>query len=66
MKPPICAVCGVLGGGGAAVQFPVDPAERAAWDQFVESGGVGHPPGLVWYCGEHLAQGRAEADAAQG
>ena len=55
----------MLGGGGAAVQFPVDPAERAAWDRFVESGGVGHPPGLAWYCAEHLAEGRAAAEAAQ-
>lgn len=61
MRPPICEVCGA--------RFDPDAAlVRFADYEPLPEGQVGHPRGLGWFCGRHLAAARdlthlAEAEA---
>jgi hypothetical protein len=54
MKPPICAACGA--------RFDPDAATvRFADYRPLPDGMVGHPEGLLWFCGRHLESARALA-----
>jgi hypothetical protein len=56
MMPPICAICGV--------RFPAAEGGTVRFSNFtpLPEGRVGHPKGLVWVCGDHIAQARALSD----
>ena len=54
MQPPICALCGVRFDAGAATV-------RFSDYRPLPDGMVGHPHGLVWFCGAHLEAAGAVA-----
>jgi hypothetical protein len=41
------------------VQFAITSAEQAELKRFEQPGFVGHPPGLEWFCEQHLAGARS-------
>ena len=51
MKPPICALCGKRFDKGAETV-------RFADFESLPDGMVGHPKGLVWFCGRHVGLAR--------
>lgn len=59
MRPPICAICDdrFMEGGGL-VQFKLTDAQRVELKRFEQPGFVGHPPGLEWFCPQHLPAAR--------
>ena len=56
MMTPICGVCGL--------RFPAQEGGTVRFANFepLPEGRVGHPKGLVWFCGEHIAQARTLSD----
>jgi hypothetical protein len=54
MKPPICELCGT--------EFDPDAATVRFSDyRALPDGMVGHPDGLVWFCGTHIDAARSLA-----
>lgn len=59
MRPPICDLCGT--------RFDPDAAlVRFADYEPLPEGVVGHPRGLAWFCGRHLAAARSLTDRSEG
>lgn len=55
MRPPICAICDKdFYFQGGLVQFALSEKEKEEMKRFEEPDFVGHPPGLEWFCGEHI------------
>lgn len=62
MKPPMCDLC--------SAKF--DPSEEGGTVRFANyeslpEGMVGHPKGLLWFCGQHLedAKSRSHLDSKE-
>ena len=58
MRPPTCAICkkdfrGNIKSGGR-VYFALTEKEKERKAEMKEKGMVGHPPGLEWFCGDHI------------
>ena len=62
MMPPICELCGRdfrdVEGEGGLVSF-TETSEQAERNKRYENPDfVGHPEGLLWFCGEHYPQAK--------
>ena len=58
MKPPRCQICGKdfrrNRNGGKLVSFQLTEKQKLRKKEMQEKRMVGHPPGRVWFCNEHL------------
>ncbi len=59
MRPPICAVCNKrFSEGGGLIQFKLSETDKERKKLFDQPGFVGHPPGLEWFCSEHINEAK--------
>ncbi|MBN2890738.1 MAG: hypothetical protein JXL97_02635 [Bacteroidales bacterium] len=60
MRPPICAICDKdFYDEGGMVQFALTEKDKENLKRFEEPGFVGHPPGLEWFCEEHIKEAKS-------
>lgn len=64
MMPPICSIChnrfdtSPDDVNGGLVSFKLTPEEAQENKRFEEPGFSGHPAGLHWFCGKHIAKAK--------
>lgn len=58
MRPPICAICGETDKRAELISFALSEKDRKENERFNETGFVGHPAGLEWFCGKHARQAK--------
>lgn len=58
MMPPNCCICDAECETDGIVSFRKRPSDEE-WDRWVdETGAVGHPPYLAWFCPKHLVEAK--------